>query len=185
MITFSKFFKENKNYTIFCDLDGVLVNFAKGFSDSNEEKLTPKKYEEKYGKHSISRHLQQFGTKFWEDLEWMPDGKQLWNYIQPLNPTILSAPSPFEESKMGKVMWLKKHINLPNYDVQTKTKHGWDGKSKVILSGDKYKFANGPTSILIDDTIKKIEPWINAGGTGILHTSANETIHKLKQIIKV
>ena len=37
-------------------------------------------------------------------------------------------------------------------------------------------------NVLIDDRPKNIEAWENAGGIGILHTSAKETINKLKEL---
>ena len=37
-------------------------------------------------------------------------------------------------------------------------------------------------NVLIDDRPKNIEAWEDAGGIGILHTSAKETINKLKEL---
>ena len=37
-------------------------------------------------------------------------------------------------------------------------------------------------NVLIDDEPKNIEAWEDAGGIGILHTSAKETINKLKEL---
>ena len=37
-------------------------------------------------------------------------------------------------------------------------------------------------SVLIDDRKKNIDAWENAGGIGILHTSAKETINALKEL---
>ena len=48
----------------------------------------------------------------------------------------------------------------------------------------KYKYAKtkpAVQNILIDDTKKKLDPWIEAGGIGILHTSAASTISELKE----
>lgn len=50
------------------------------------------------------------------------------------------------------------------------------------ISIDKFKYA-GHNKILIDDLYKtNIIPWREHGGIGILHTSANDTIQKLKKI---
>ena len=38
--------------------------------------------------------------------------------------------------------------------------------------------------ILIDDTPKKIQAWTDAGGTGVLHTSTNDTIVQLRNVLK-
>ena len=37
-------------------------------------------------------------------------------------------------------------------------------------------------SVLIDDRQKNIDAWIEAGGIGILHTSAANTINQLKAL---
>lgn len=52
----------------------------------------------------------------------------------------------------------------------------------VAKSPDKAKYAT-PTSILIDDRAKSIDPFVAAGGLGILHTSAADTILKLQEYI--
>jgi hypothetical protein len=100
-------------------------------------------------------------------MKWMPDGKQLWNYISPYNPTLLSAPSSQSESRLGKKLWVEKH--LPEI--------------KLILSkaSDKKNYSK-PFHILIDDRDSNIEDWRNKGGIGILHTSTFDTIKKLKKL---
>jgi hypothetical protein len=73
------------------------------------------------------------------------------------------------EAKAQKMHWLNKH-NIPykaNF-VRTKT--------------EKAQFA-GSTSILIDDSVGCISPYIAAGGHGILHTNSSETISILDSTI--
>jgi hypothetical protein len=185
MQEFTKYIKESENQDsirIFQDMDGCLTDFENYFRKFNPEKLTPHEYEAKYGDKSIWPFIDKGGVEYWENMPWMTDGKELWDYVSKYNPTILSAPSKNNDSKIGKVKWLEKNIRLPNYNVQTKAKHGWDGTSKVILNSDKWRYATGPKDILIDDTPKKINTWKNAGGTGILHTSAKNTIQQLKEL---
>lgn len=185
MNNFIKFMKESEesdSYRIFQDMDGCLTAFDEYFRQFNKEKLSPNEYEKKYGEHSIWPIIDKGGVDYWANMPWKDDGKQLWNYIEKYNPTILSAPSKNPVSKTGKVQWLEKNIKLDNYNVQTKAKHGWDGVSKIILNSDKWRYATGPKDILIDDTVKKINGWVNAGGTGILHTSAENTINELKKL---
>jgi 5'(3')-deoxyribonucleotidase len=166
-------------------MDGVLCDFVKRFKDLSESKnMAPREFEEKYGKDNFWDIVDSYGIDFWENMEWMPDGKELWNFCKPFNPTILTAASKHPISCEGKLKWLKREIpELPNHNVQRKTKGGWDGVSKIIMNPDKFRYCTGQDSILIDDTKKKIDPWINAGGIGILHTSASDTISKLKAIL--
>ena len=97
----------------------------------------------------------------------MPDGKQPWNYIKPYNPSLLSAPSMEESSRLGKRLWVRN--NIP-------------GTKLILRSAEqKQEFAN-PNAILIDDRTSNIEQWRAKGGIGIMHTSANETIKQLKEL---
>jgi hypothetical protein len=54
---FKQFITEEKIATkrVFCDLDGVLVDFKRGFKrlKSNPDHLTPNEYDKKHGKNSI------------------------------------------------------------------------------------------------------------------------------------
>lgn len=167
-------------YHIFCDMDGVLTDFPGQFATYAGEPMEG--YEEKHGKAQFWSFAEKAGEKFWTEMPWMPDGQDLWNYIAKYNPTILSAPSRDSKCVTGKVKWLQKNVKLPNYNLQLKSKHGWDGTSKIILNSDKFRYCSGSKDILIDDTPKKLDPWIKKGGIGILHKSAQETIAKLKEL---
>lgn len=188
--SYKSFEESQKEPLLFIDLDGVLTNFEKAFEEATQDTdefppangMGPHEYEEAHGKDTFWRAIEAAGEEFWSDMEWMPDGRELWSYVSQFNPTILSAPSRDPKCLTGKVKWLQKNIKLPNYDVQLKSKRGWDGESKIILNSNKGKYATGPNDILIDDTPKKIKMWQDAGGTGILHKSASDTIRQLKEL---
>ena len=152
------------DYKIYCDMDGVLVDFESGY-----EKLTgiDLKGEYRPGGEDFWKPIEQAGVGFWASLKWMPDGKQLWSYIKPYTPELLSAPSRSESSKIGKYVWVKN--NLPG--------------TKLILryASQKQELAT-PESILIDDRQVNIDQWEAAGGIGILHTSADDTIQQLQKL---
>ena len=111
--------------------------------------------------------IHKMGASFWIKLKQLPDGQTLWNYIKPFNPTLLSAPSQEESSKIGKRVWVKQ--NIPG--------------AKLILrpASQKQQFS-GENQILIDDRVDNIEQWKSKGGIGILHTSASDTIKQLKEL---
>lgn len=151
------------NYEVYCDMDGVLVDFDKGY-----ENLTGKSVKNIFvSDKSFWEPLTKAGAGFWINLEWMSDGKQLWNYIEKYNPQLLSAPSRQESSKIGKKIWVRR--NLPNVPL--------------LLKAAKYKqeYAS-PNSILIDDRKDNIERWNAAGGIGIYHISATNTIKQLQKL---
>jgi phosphoglycolate phosphatase-like HAD superfamily hydrolase len=172
------------DYQIFCDLDGVLVDFNRGFEnlDENKERLSPEEYEKKNGKNSIWPLIDAQGPDFWIDLQWMRDGRELWDSIKRYNPIILSSPSRSPSCIEGKTEWVKRNLKInqePTIDPEE-----WDTSSRLILHRDKYKFAKSDKDILIDDTEAKLTKWTEAGGTGILHNDATDTIRVLDKIIR-
>jgi hypothetical protein len=156
--------EEETEYTIYCDMDSVLVDFDLGYQELTG--MTTQQADAN-GVEAFWEPLTKAGAKFWITLQWMPDGKQLWDYIKKYNPILLSAPSREESSKLGKRVWVKRE--LPGV--------------KLILkyASQKQEYAS-PTSILIDDRQKNIDQWEAAGGIGILHTSTPNTIKQLQQL---
>jgi len=158
-------------YIIFCDMDGVLVDFDKGYKDmtGKSTKHVDLQTSNAFWKN-LDQSIQDKGLTeydFWKNLEWMPDGQILWNYIKPYHPYILTAPSLNPGSKQGKKEWVER----------------LDGMKKQYFKPAKFKHEfSGKNRILIDDRADTIENWNAKGGIGILHTSANNTIKQLKQL---
>ena len=155
-------------YKIYCDMDGVLVNFNKRFN-----KLTssnPTQYREENGIDKFWEVIDNEGVGFWVGIEWMDDGKILWEYLKSnfKDVELLSSPSRAENSRLGKRLWVRNH------------KLGV--KLNLEYSRSKHKYA-APNHVLIDDRKDIIKDWENKGGIGILHTSAENTIVKLLNII--
>ena len=157
---------EKKEYAIYSDMDGVLVDFNERFKRFSKG-IPPTEYEQKFGKDKFWELVDGIGVRFWVGMDWMSDGKQLWDYIKSYNPTLLSSPSRADHSKMGKRIWRQR--NLPT--------------TKLVLAQarNKQNYAN-PDSILIDDRESNIDQWIKAGGIGILHTDTASTLNKLKEL---
>lgn len=171
MIKLKQILTEKKyNFQIYCDLDGVLCNFDKRVEHITGG-LTTYEFEKKKG-ISVWPLVNKMGVKFWSDMEWMPGGKELWMFIAPYNPIILTAypPTIKNNAVAGKKIWIKNNI----------------GKTEAIYttSKEKYKYAND-RSILIDDMVKNINPWIEAKGLGILHIDTHKTINDLKSLFNI
>ena len=156
--------QEDPKYKIYVDMDGVLVDFDGGYEKLTG--MTTREADEK-GPEFFWKPISKAGAKWWITLNWMSDGKQLWDYVKKYNPELLSAPSREEASKMGKRIWVKREL---------------PGAKLILRSADKKQEFASPTSILIDDREKNIEQWEAAGGIGILHTDASSTIKKLKEL---
>ena len=156
-----------ENYKIYCDMDGVLVDFNKQFRNISDG-INPNDYEKMYGKTRFWDLIHAEGVEFWSEMSWMLGGKDLWEFIKDPTTELLSAPSVREESRIGKTKWVEN--NIPDVILN------------LEYARDKKKFA-APNHILIDDHPKNISDWVEAGGIGILHHGSLETIFKLKNIL--
>jgi len=155
-------------------MDGVLADFDKGVSEKMGKKLDQRQYDTdpKY-RSKMWRWVTNYskrGGKLWYELPLMPDAMQLWNYVKKFNPQILTAQgNPEYGAEPQKRKWIAEKIgsNVPVLVTQK--------------SREKAQYA-APNHILIDDRKKAIGPWREAGGIGILHTSAADTIKQLKEL---
>jgi hypothetical protein len=55
--------------------------------------------------------------------------------------------------------------------------------TRLVLDQDKWKYATSDKDILIDDFKKKLEKWIEHGGTGILHNDSTDTVRVMEEIM--
>lgn len=176
---------QEKSYKIFCDLDGVLADFKsemsnKVFKDTKDElggdgDYSDERYvnDPKFRSHmwkAVAAYQHKHGPVIWLHLELLPDAMQLWNYIKPHNPQILTATGDEKYRALEqKRQWVTKHLGSA-----VRINH-------VRAAPLKVQFAK-PDHILIDDQMRAIEPWVAGGGIGIHHTSAANTIAQLKKL---
>jgi 5'(3')-deoxyribonucleotidase len=154
-------------YQIYCDMDGVLTDFENRFVEMLKQEgpkyysretinqvTRPKHFEKLEGEtefwNFIDNHL---GLEFWSGMNWMPQGKQLWSYIQPYQPIILTSPSRQNTSRLGKRMWVKEHL-IPAPPVEFRF-----GASKSDFANEK--------AILIDDKPSNLEAFAAKGGIAL------------------
>lgn len=166
---------------IYCDMDGVIVDFHGGFEKlPGAEGLSVDDYESKYGENSIWKVINPYGkVKFFSELPWHgKGGQQLWGFITNnfLNVKILTAlgksDAQDKETSRGKLSWLKR--NIPTL-----------AEKDIIMVPNKHakKHWARPGDILIDDTDICINEWVKKGGIGFLHTSGPDTIRKLEKYV--
>ena len=181
-------------------MDGVLVDFERGAVDAINKQLASKNpfrpelaakifqelgrnYVElkdiKKGSSTSSRAARSYmyalvedNEDWWATIPWMEDGKKLWKYIRQFAPEILTAPMD-NGGKTGSLpgtrRWVEKNLKISG--------------NRITFAHDKWKKAiseDGKRNILIDDFSSKIDPWNAAGGIGILHINADNTIKILK-----
>jgi len=160
---------KNTKYIVYCDLDSVLADFDNMFvSIAGVNIKDGWSFKKKYGEEKFWNIISNYGIKFWTDMPWMSDGRQLWKYIISTFSKINILSSVPEDdtahSRQGKIVWCKRNL----------------GNVNVILEKNKYRYVS-KNSILIDDLEKNINPWVSSGGIGILHKSTGNTISKLEK----
>ena len=160
-----------KDYHLYVDLDGVLADLQSEIEDILDIKITTDNNGTDWDNaDEIWNQLRELDEPDFSKLKKLPDADRLWNYVKPHKPEILTATGkPSGRNGRQKREWVKR--NLTGY----KTIH------TVVASRLKAEFA-WPDAVLIDDRMKSIGPWRKAGGIGILHTSAEDTIQQLKKL---
>jgi len=154
-------------YQIYCDMDGVLTDFEKRFLTLLRQEgskyysreviaqvTRPKHFEKLESTEEFWKFIDQhIGLEFWSKMPWMPSGKELWNFIEPYKPKILTSPSRDSTSRLGKRLWVKENI-VPAPEVLFR------------FGAAKSDFANKNT-ILIDDRPSNLEAFAAKGGISI------------------
>ncbi len=159
--------------TVYVDMDGVIADFDKGFREITGRNSDSVQDQELWA--AIDAHGK---AKFFGELDWMPGGKELWNFITNnfLKVKILSALGKSDkidkQTTQGKLAWLRHNIPALQLD-------------DIILVQNKHrkKHECKPGDIIIDDNLVVIQEWNSKGGIGILHRTAAETISKLRQYV--
>ncbi len=176
--------KETPSYQIYCDMDGVLTDFESRFHKKlNEvgpdyyplrdiEKVTkPKHFEQIFGMDEFWNFIDNIvGVSFWVGMDWMPRGQELWNFISPYSPQLLTSPSRNNTSRLGKNLWVKNNLTPKP-------------KVNFAYSADKQRYAN-ENKILIDDKKSNIAEWISKGGIAfrVKNGDIGPAIQGLKQL---
>jgi hypothetical protein len=187
--------KEPRKPKIFCDLDGVLVDFERGVVE-----LTGKKP----GK-SNTRMWPAISkiSNFYRHLAWTSDGHELWEAIRPLQPDILTGVSQGSGVSHDKFEWCKrelcvevrwrdmaagqrKHARVPHAGHSARRNEAADDNAvcTVITCWSANKHCEClPGDILIDDRPEKLQDaWERKKGIFVHHTSTAETLRILRDL---
>ena len=153
-----------KNRRVFVDMDGVLADF-----DKRAEEILGFPWEKGNFKNwaVITKH-----PNFFSELEPMKDAFDLWEFVRPYNPIILTA-LPKEETlhlaEQHKEEWIRKYFGE---DVEFRTGPYAMDKQSHCKPGD----------ILIDDNVFNIAQWGMRSGIGIYHEDAKTSIKAIKKL---
>jgi 5'(3')-deoxyribonucleotidase len=156
---------------IYIDMDGVLTDCWGSFRD--EFGIDPT-YNGPLSAEDFFRYTRR-DPKFWSDMPWTKDGKDLYDILVSLQIPLHILSAPPENPKLdpnvvaGKITWILREI--PDMNIKN-----------IHIDFNKSKYAN-PNSILIDDQLNNIESWTTAGGIAIHHKDIIPTILTLKGIL--
>tara|TARA_B100000287_G_scaffold256672_1_gene241281 strand:- start:280 stop:921 length:642 start_codon:yes stop_codon:yes gene_type:complete len=194
-----EFIKEQKELQIYCDMDGVLVDFEQGVVDQINDDLSMLEARGDSKKlKALRAALESAGREYvtLDDLRGkstaveavrkymyarVGDDENFWANLpwMPNGKRLWDAiashnpqilTSPMQEgSERGKQIWIEN--NLKPLPKQ------------IHMSHEKYKWAN-ESSVLIDDWDKNIIPWDQSGGIAIKHSDADidKTLKKLAEL---
>ena len=155
------------NYVIYSDLDGVICDFDGRFEHFTG--ISAKTYREMHGTMKFWNLIDnEIGAKYWAEMEWMKRGRELWSFISPYKPILLTTPSRNGVSRIGKRQWVEENIQP---------------SPKLLFSFHKEEYAK-PNAILIDDRASNLEAWEKAGGIAIecKYDNIEPVIKRLKEL---
>ena len=105
---------------------------------------------------------------FFAALAFTRDGRRLWEFCRPLDPTILTGLPRGGWAAPQKRRWVAEML-------------GAEVPVITCMSREKARYA-APGHVLVDDRDTAREPWEKAGGVFIHHRDAGHTIDALRSL---
>jgi hypothetical protein len=155
-------------HKLFVDLDGVLADFEEGV-----QRVTGRHPDEMHP-HTMWKQLAA-EPGFYEHLEWMPDGRLLWEKVRGLEPTILTGLPLGKWARAQKLAWCARELG-PDVPVIT----CWSRQKASVAERVTPPSA---TPVLIDDRDWLRGRWESIDGIFIHHTDAETTIRTLEELL--
>lgn len=164
---------------IYLDMDETIVNWMEGANRALVAAGHPEWNAPYWNKYSDADKMRweilNNTPNFWENLPWMPDGKQIWNFVKKYKPHILSACGKMAGSvcREGKKRWLAKNLGYSNL-----------GSVHLVLRAEKKNYAkiDGKATVLIDDYDKNCIEYQASGGIAVKATTGAAVISQLKKL---
>ncbi len=161
---------------IYIDMDGVLADFDRGVVELAGGVLPYEKNGKKVGIGSEMWEKVRQIDNFYDKLECMPGAKEMFDSIYAEYGDKCEILSGIPKPKRGIVTAKEDKINWAGRMLSEKL------VVNAVYKEEKIRFCTGRDCILIDDFQDNIDNWETAGGTGILHINAEETLKELKEL---
>lgn len=165
---------------IFLDMDGVVADFvshirAKNIPYNNQWGQPRETWTQETLESEAIKEAAMHSRGFWTSIPLMPGAKELYDLVNPLSPSFLTA-KPRENSPdwiaEEKLEYVRTHLD-PTFPEE---------KMFCCNIGEKGKWA-GPGLILIDDDLKRNgKEWSEAGGV-FLHYEGPQHYERIAQYV--
>ncbi|KAL7533957.1 hypothetical protein ACHAXR_005550, partial [Thalassiosira sp. AJA248-18] len=181
----------SSQFKIFCDLDGVLVDF-----DAGVKKLFDGRSPDQLPNQGMMWGAISKSDQFYARLPWTSDGKALWEELKchaSTTPDILTGVPRTNKSRAEKFAWCKRelgisvnHVDMAGkksaHAVVSGRRRNKEGVVNVITCWSKNKHCESKEShVLIDDRLALQEAWEERGGIFIHHTKTERTLSMLRE----
>ncbi|KAL9186950.1 hypothetical protein ACHAXT_010670 [Thalassiosira profunda] len=177
-------------YKVFCDLDGVLVDF-----DAGIKKLFNGRGPDELPNQGMMWGAVSKADAFYATLPWMSDGKALWEEIKHLPQIdILTGVPRHNASREQKFAWCTRelgtsvnHVDMAGKKMGHELVNGSrrkNGMVNVITCWSRNKHMeckSSGTHVLIDDRLSLRDAWEQRGGIFIHHTTTERTLSMLRE----
>lgn len=153
---------------LYIDMDGVLADFDRSIIQHLGGSC------EEVGDERIQAEVPRI-KDFWINIPPIPDMRELWEFVAPFNPFILTARASWDHDACveAKPKWIANH--LPDFPQD---------RLLIVRRSEKARYAlnydNSP-AVLVDDFTINTSEWSRRGGHPILHISARSSINDLKR----
>jgi hypothetical protein len=160
---------------LYLDMDGVIANFHDTFAKKNgviDWKKIPNKDVALFNLKS---------TDFFNTIDLYPSSRELVSTVKDIagcNYGICSSPLTEDQhnSSYWKRVWLERHGFMPSV-------------SNLIFTRGKEQYAveriDGSPNILVDDKLRNVNQWVNAGGIGIHYCANTDNVSELITKLKI
>jgi hypothetical protein len=189
--------RRQRLFKVYCDLDGVLVDFEHGIRSLFPDLLSSSIQLQELERSKMWKRVAA-ADAFFERLPWAPGGRRLWQAIRHLEPDILTGvPVAHASSRREKYAWCRRELGLTHKKVSHVDMAGrrWNHASvngarkqdtmcNVITCWSNNKhYESGPGAVLIDDREALRHAWEAKGGIFVHHQTGNvdRTLEQLRQ----
>lgn len=160
---------------IYFDMDGVLADFDRGVRE-----LCGMEAFDQGGRSPAENDIMWDAIRkvdhFYDRLELMPGAKEMFDAVYGVYGDRCEILTGIPKEKRGIVTAAEDKISWMKRILSDKV------KVNICYRAEKIDRCTGPETVLIDDLKKNIDEWQEAGGTGILHVSAKETMKEMKKL---